>query len=108
MKYSKELLKGVTPLLVMSILKDEDLYGYRIIKKLELRSEKVFSMSEGTLYPILHSLEKEKFLISYWEENDGRRRRYYHLTEKGQKQFAEKREEFASYSFNVSRVLNFV
>jgi len=107
MKYSKELLKGVTPLLVMSVLKDEDLYGYGIIKKLELRSENVFSMGEGTLYPILHSLEKEKFLISYWEEKDGRRRRYYHLTEKGQKQFAEKKEEFVSYFFNVSKILNF-
>lgn len=107
MKYSKELLKGVTPLLVMSVLKNEDLYGYRIIKELEFRSEDEFSMSEGTLYPILHSLEKEKFLVSYWEEKDGRRRRYYHLTEKGQKQFAEKKEEFASYSYSVSRVLNF-
>lgn len=65
MKYSKELLKGVTPLLVMSVLKNEDLYGYRIIKELEFRSEDAFTMSEGTLYPILHSLEKEKFLVSY-------------------------------------------
>ena len=56
MKYSKELLKGTTPVLVMSVLKDEDLYGYKIIKKLEIRSENVFEMSEGTLYPILHAL----------------------------------------------------
>lgn len=107
MKYSKELLKGTTPVLVMSVLKDEDLYGYKIIKKLEFRSENVFEMSEGTLYPILHALEKEKFLTSYWEEQDGRRRKYYHLTDKGLKQFEEKKKEFVSFTENVKKVLSF-
>lgn len=107
MRYSKELLKGSTPILVMSVLKGQDLYGYKIIRELEIRSENVFEMSEGTLYPILHSLEKEKFLVSYWEEVDGRRRKYYHLTEKGQKQFEEKKKEFISYSNNVTKVLSF-
>lgn len=107
MRYSKELLKGSTPILVMSVLKGQDLYGYRIIRELEIRSENVFEMSEGTLYPILHALEKEKFLESYWEEVDGRRRKYYHLTDKGLKQFNEKKEEFISYSQNVTKVLSF-
>ena len=107
MKYSKELLKGTTPVLVMSVLKDEDLYGYKIIKKLEIRSENVFEMSDGTLYPILHALEKEKFLTSYWEEQDGRRRKYYHLTDKGLKQFEEKKKEFVAFTDNVKRVLSF-
>lgn len=107
MRYSKELLKGSTPILVMSVLKGQDLYGYRIIRELEIRSENVFEMSEGTLYPILHALEKEKFLESYWEEVDGRRRKYYHLTDKGLKQFEEKKEEFISYSQNVTKVLSF-
>ena len=107
MKYSKELLKGTTPVLVMSVLKDEDLYGYKIIKKLEIRSENVFEMSEGTLYPILHALEKEKFLTSYLEEQDGRRRKYYHLTDKGLKQFEEKKKEFVAFTDNVKRVLSF-
>ena len=57
MRYSKELLKGGTPLLVMSVLDGKDLYGYRIIRELEVRSENVFQMSEGTLYPIVHALE---------------------------------------------------
>ena len=48
MRYSKELLKGGTPLLVMSVLDGKDLYGYRIIRELEVRSENVFQMSEGT------------------------------------------------------------
>lgn len=108
MRYSKELLKGSTPILVMSVLKNQDLYGYKIIRELEIRSENVFEMSEGTLYPILHALEKEKLLTSYWEEVDGRKRKYYHLTDKGAKQFVEKKEEFISYADNVKKVLNFV
>ena len=80
MKVSKELIKGSTSLLVMSVLKGKDLYGYRIIKELEIRSENAFEFKEGTLYPILHALEKEGFLESYWDEIDGRKRKYYHLT----------------------------
>ena len=46
-------------------------------------------MSEGTLYPILHALEQEGCLKSDWRTVDGRRRKYYHLTDKGRRQFAE-------------------
>ena len=83
MKISKELIKGSTAMLVMSVLKKNDMYGYKIIKELELQSESVFELKEGTLYPILHALEEENLLESYWEEFDGRKRKYYHLTRKG-------------------------
>ena len=107
MNISKELMKGSTPMLVLSVISSEDMYGYKIVRELEIRSENVFEMSEGTIYPILHALEKEKLLSSYWEEVDGRRRKYYHLTDKGVKQFEEKKEEFLSYSKNVAKVLSF-
>ena len=51
--------QGSTSMLVMSVLKGKDLYGYKIIKELELQSESVFELKEGTLYPILHALEEE-------------------------------------------------
>ena len=105
MKYSKELLKGTTHLLVLGVLENQDLYGYMIIRELEIRSENAFEMSEGTLYPILHALEKEKYLDSYWEEFDGRRRKYYHITKKGKKQLLEKASEWKSFAGNVNKVL---
>lgn len=108
MKYSKELLKGTTPLLVLSVLKTNDLYGYRIIRELEIRSEYAFEMSEGTLYPILHALEKERFLQSYWDEVDGRRRKYYHITKKGLKELEAKCTEWKAFSSDVTKMLNFV
>lgn len=107
MRYSKELLKGSTSILVLSVLENRDLYGYKIIRELEIRSENAFEMSEGTLYPILHALEKEKCLEAYWQEFDGRNRKYYHITKKGKEVLKEKKEEWESFSTNINKVLNF-
>ncbi|MGN0530217.1 MAG: PadR family transcriptional regulator [Eubacterium sp.] len=107
MKYSKELLKGSTPVLVLSVLEKEDLYGYKIIRELEIRSENAFEMSEGTLYPILHALEKEKYLKSYWLQVDGRSRKYYQITKKGKDHLAESKAEWEAFSRDVSKVLNY-
>ena len=107
MKYSKELLKGSTGTLVLSVLENQDMYGYRIIRELEIRSENAFEMSEGTLYPILHALEKEKMLESYWREVDGRKRKYYHITKRGKKELDTNQEEWKSFSTSVTKVLNY-
>lgn len=107
MKYSKALIKGGTSMLVLSVLSNKDLYGYRIIRELEVQSENAFNMSEGTLYPILHALEKEKCLTSYWQEVDGRDRKYYQITGKGRKQLTKYQEEWKSFSASVNKVLNF-
>ena len=106
MKYSKALIKGSTSMLVLSVLSNKDLYGYRIIRELEVQSENAFNMSEGTLYPILHALEKEKCLTSYWQEVDGRDRKYYQITGKGRKQLAKYQEEWKSFSASVTKVRN--
>ena len=75
--------------------------------ELEIRSENAFEMSEGTLYPILHALEKEKMLESYWREVDGRKRKYYHITKRGKKELDTKKEEWKSFSTSVTKVLNY-
>ena len=107
MKISKELVKGSTATLVLSVLKGKDMYGYIIIKEIALRSEHVFELKEGTLYPILHALEQEGCLESYWEEFENRKRKYYHLTRKGEKRLKASTEEFATYTTAVKRVLEF-
>ena len=53
---------GSTAMLVLAVLKDQELYGYRIIEELARRSQNVFQLKEGTLYPLLHAMEKEKLL----------------------------------------------
>ena len=59
MKINKELMKGSTSILILTLLKSEDMYGYQITQELERRSDSTFEMKEGTLYPMLHALEKE-------------------------------------------------
>lgn len=86
-------------------LSKTDMYGYQIIKTLEVMSENVFSLNEGTLYPILHSLEKEGSLESYWCEAEGRKRKYYKITESGLAELADKKREWQSFSGAVSKVL---
>lgn len=106
MNVKKELTKGSSALLVLSVLEKEDMYGYRIIKEIEMRSECVFTLKEGTLYPILHAFEKDGYVESYWEGKEGeRRRKYYHLTKKGAKVLQDNKQEWASYSRAVSKVL---
>ena len=63
-------------------------------------------MNEGTLYPVLHALEKEKCLESYWEETESaRKRKYYRITEKGKKALSEKKAEWTEYATGVEKVL---
>ena len=108
MNMKKELSKGSSSLLVLAVISEGDKYGYQIIKEIEAKSNFVFAFKEGTLYPILHAFEKEGYLNSYWEDTTlQRKRKYYHITDKGLKQFAQKKEEFISYSQNVTKVLNF-
>lgn len=107
MRISKELAKGNTGLLVLGVLSRGELYGYQIIKTVELMSEDVFQMNEGTLYPILHALEQEGFLTSHWVESDdtGRKRKYYKITDKGRKELAKQKQEWETYQKAVNRVI---
>ena len=107
MKFDKSLLSGSTRMLVLSLLQDRDEYGYEIINQLALRSENAFQMKEGTLYPVLHSLERDGFVIAYEQETDaGRKRRYYHLTDKGRRELAQQKEQWKTFSSSVDMVLN--
>lgn len=105
MKINKELLKGSTSMLILELLKQENMYGYQMIKKLKEKSENIFELKEGTLYPILHSLEENRLITSYWDETTGKKRKYYSITEKGIKQLKEKKEEWQVFSKGITSVI---
>lgn len=107
MRISKELVKGSTAMLVLSVIEHKPAYGYLIIKEVEELSEHVFCLNEGTLYPILHALEQERYLESFWEEGSTeRKRKYYRITDKGRKELARKQEEWKTFTGAVSKVLH--
>ena len=102
----KNGLAGSTSLLVLSLLRDGDKYGYEMIAQLSLRSEGVFELKEGTLYPVLHQLEREGSLESYSAQApSGRTRKYYHLTQKGLKALEAQEQEFKRVAGAVEQVL---
>ena len=106
MKLDKGLIAGSSTLLVLSLLEKEDMYGYQMITELSRRSNDTFQMKEGTLYPILHALEKGKYLSSYQQEAPtGRVRKYYHLTRRGASFLKEEAEAWNTYSSAVNAVL---
>lgn len=106
MKINKELLKGSTTVLILSILNRKDMYGYEMIKEIDLRSKGIFSFKEGTLYPILHTLENANYIEAYWDDsNSGRKRKYYKITDSGKKILFEKESEWKLFSETVNNVL---
>ena len=108
MKLDKGLIAGSSTLLVLSLLEKEDMYGYQMITELSRRSNDTFQMKEGTLYPILHALEKGKYLSSYQQEAPtGRVRKYYRVTRRGLELLSEKKAEWEQFSNGVDQVLSF-
>ena len=105
MKVNKELLKGSTNMLVLSLLENENMYGYQMIKKLSIKSKNIFELQEGTLYPILHNLESKNFISSYWDESSGKKRKYYSITEEGQKHLQTKKEEWKMFSNGINLIV---
>ena len=107
MKLDKGLMAGSSTMLVLTLLESGDMYGYQMIEELSRRSNQVFQMQEGTLYPILHTLEKGKYLSSYQQQAPtGRMRKYYKLTRKGRQLLAEKQAEWEKFHQGVEDVLS--
>ena len=108
MKIEKSLLSGSTPMLVLSLLKDGDKYGYEMVEALAKRSDDTFLLKEGTLYPLLHTLEKNHYVTSYTQQTpSGRERKYYRLTGKGREYLEHKESEWRLFSEKVNTVLGF-
>jgi len=104
--YQKELLKGNTDTLLLSMLADESMHGYRIVREIEQRSSGYFHFKEGTLYPALHRLEAEGLVNGHWGEGtNGTPRRYYSITLKGRKTLEERMAEWRRFSQAVNLVM---
>ncbi len=90
----KEMMKGSIDLLLLSLIEQRDLYGYEMTKILHQLSDGTYQMSEGTLYPALKRLERKEWVTSYWNETSVGRRKYYKITDSGQKELKTKQQNF--------------
>jgi len=93
-----EALKGHLDLLLLAVLAEGPAHGYAVIESLRARSEGVFDLPEGTIYPALHRLESQGLLRSQWSEDSARRKRIYHLTPKGRQALATRQDEWLKFS----------
>ena len=86
---------------VLAFLKQDDLYGYALTQNVQ----KIFDISESTIYPVLRRLKKDNCLTTYDEPYQGRNRRYYHITDDGITLLKTIQDEWLDFSARVNQVL---
>lgn len=106
-RYEQQMKKGVLEMLVLKQLDKEEKYGYQLISQLKEKSGGMFTLKEGTLYPILYRLEDDGLVASRWSEPKGREvsRKYYRITKEGKKGLKEWKSLWNHFSEQVSYMM---
>ena len=100
-----DLLQGTLDMLVLKALQLGPMHGWGVTERLETGSERVLQVNQGSLYPALYRLERQRLITSEWRVTENNRRaRYYALTTAGRRRLAEERATWA----RVSRAVNLV
>lgn len=103
---SKELLKGTLKTMVLKLLSEQPkMYGYEITQKVKSISEDKIKLTYGALYPILHKLEADGFLVTETEVVDNRARKYYSLTPSGKEIAIEKVSEYHEFVNIMAKII---
>jgi transcriptional regulator len=99
-------MKGSSDSLLLSLLEQQPMYGYQVVKELEKRSQGYFKFKEGTLYPALHRLEKSGLIAGDWQMlPNGRQRRYYHITPRGKAKLETEKSQWQDFLEAVRLIL---
>lgn len=106
MSQDRELVKGNIDSLLLSLIAQQPMYGYQVIRELDKRSEGYFKFKEGTLYPILHRLETAGLVMSKWQPLiGGRQRKYYYITDKGHYSLVEKKIQWQDFLTAMNQII---
>ena len=100
----QQLKKGVLEMLVLEIICREPTYGYELMTRLKQQSKDLFTLKEGTLYPILYRLEDDGFITAAWSVGEGKTapKKIYTATEKGLEEQHRRRNVWQHFSCTVS------
>src|ERR671923_389550 len=102
-----DLLQGTLDMLILKVVALGPIHGYAIAQRLQLMSQEVLHVQQGSLYPALHRLEKRRWLRAEWDATEtGREARFYTVTPLGRKQLGEQRANWERLSAAVSGILN--
>lgn len=103
-----DLLQGTLDLLILRTLASEARHGWAISERIQELSHDVLRVNQGSLYPALHRLEHQGWIVSEWGVSDlGRRARFYQLTSNGRTQLRDEADQWAQFSAAVGRVMRF-
>lgn len=101
-----DLLQGTLDLLILKTLIREPLHGWGISKRIQMLSDEVLSVQQGSLYPALHRLEQQGWIAAEWKDTElGRAAKFYSLTKEGRKQLELELENWSRLSSAVGLVL---
>jgi transcriptional regulator len=101
-----EFLPGTLDLLILQTLSAGARHGYGIAQIIRTRSEEVFRIGEGSLYPALQRLQVKGHVTAQWGQSEtGRRARYYRLTRQGQRQLEVERASYSRVAEAIARIL---
>ncbi|WP_038532769.1 PadR family transcriptional regulator [Formosa agariphila] len=104
---NSNLYKGSLTTIILKLLKETDsMYGYEITQKVKTLTNGELSITEGALYPALHKLESEGLLKVEMVKVDNRLRKYYRLTDAGEKETASKLSELERYIQTMQQLVN--
>ena len=104
---NKNMVSGNTAMLILKLISEKDMYGYEMIDTLSKRSDNVFELKVGTLYPLLHSMVQSGYLESYNQEANGKLRKYYRITPNGKKYLEKMIEEWNAYANAVTSMIQY-
>lgn len=101
-----DLLQGTLDLLVLKVIATGPLHGWAIAKRIQLLSRDVLSVGQGSLYPALHRLEQQGWIVAEWKDSEfGRPAKIYSLTRDGRKQLARELETWRRLSSAVELIV---
>ncbi len=104
--FAKDLATGSYDLLVLDALQERPAYGYEIVRRISLRSKHILRWHLGSVYHVLHHLERQGLVISRWKTvGRSRERKYYRLTTRGRAVWRRQRAQWQSFSKAVNALL---
>jgi PadR family transcriptional regulator, regulatory protein PadR len=105
-EFAKTPATGTYGLIILDVLRDGPSYGYGIAQRIFAQSHHTIRRPQGTLYPALHRLERQRLIVGQWHRAPtGRERRYYRLTARGQRLWREQRTQWRSFAGAVNALL---
>jgi PadR family transcriptional regulator PadR len=105
-RFAKDLVTGSYDLLVLDALKERPAYGYEIVRRVAERSKHTIRWHRGTVYHVLHDLERQGLVTSHWKTlGRSRERKYYRLTPRGRVAWSRQRAQWQAFSKTVNVLL---